>query len=196
MITIVCASANPGKVAELAELLQGVVEFLPRPTDVGEVVEDADTVEGNARLKAQAICHATGQAALADDTVLEVRYLGGAPGVHTARFAGNAATDAQNRALLLQRLQGVPDAERRAQFRTVIVVRWPDGREQVTQGVCLGRIAPEERGTRGFGYDSVFVPDGGHGRTFAEMSDGDKNLISHRGRAVRAFVATVTTNPR
>lgn len=196
MITIVCASANPGKVAELADLLRGIVEFLPRPHDVGDVVEDADTVEGNARLKAQAVCNATGQAALADDTVLEVQYLGGAPGVHTARFAGNAATDAENRALLLQRLHAVPDAERRAQFRTVIVVRWPDGRELVTEGICRGRIAPEERGNRGFGYDSVFVPDEGDGRTFAEMSDGDKNRVSHRGHAVRAFVATVTTNPR
>jgi XTP/dITP diphosphohydrolase len=196
MITIVCASANPGKVAELADLLRGIVEFLPRPDHVGDVIEDADTVEGNARLKAVAICDATGQAALADDTVLEVQHLGGAPGVRTARFAGSGATDAQNRALLLQRLSGVPDAERRARFRTVIVVRWPDGRELVTEGICPGRIAPEERGVRGFGYDSVFVPDDGDGRTFAEMSDRDKNQMSHRGRAVRAFAATVTTNPR
>jgi XTP/dITP diphosphohydrolase len=196
MITIVCASANPGKVAELADLLRGSVQFLPRPDHVGEVTEDADTVEGNARLKAVAICEATGQAALADDTVLEVQHLGGAPGLRTARFAGDDATDAQNRALLLQRLGGVPEAERRARFRTVIVVRWPDGREQVTEGTCHGHIATEERGARGFGYDSVFVPHDGDGRTFAEMSDADKNEISHRGRAVRAFAATVTTNPR
>jgi XTP/dITP diphosphohydrolase len=196
MITIVCASANPGKVAELADLLRGSVQFLPRPDHVGDVTEDADTVEGNARLKAVAICEATGQAALADDTVLEVQHLGGAPGLRTARFAGDDATDAQNRALLLQRLGGVHEAERRARFRTVIVVRWPDGRELVTEGLCHGHIASEERGVRGFGYDSVFVPDDGDGRTFAEMSDADKNQISHRGRAVRAFAATVTTNPR
>lgn len=187
MISIVCATANAGKVAELSALLQGVVHLLPRPTHVGEVIEDADTVEGNARLKAQAICAATGLPALADDTALEVDALGGEPGVHTARFAGPGATDAQNRALLLQRLEGVSDPHRQARFRTVIVVRWPSGEELVTQGVCEGRIAVVERGTRGFGYDSVFIPDDGDASTFAEMSETDKNALSHRGRAVGAL---------
>lgn len=196
MIQIVCASANSGKVAELASLLYGIVEFLPRPEHVGDVIEDADTVEGNARLKAVAICDATGQAALADDTALEVDALSGEPGVRTARFAGDGASDADNRALLLERLQGLEGEARMARFRTVIVVRWPDGHELVAHGVCEGRIAAEERGARGFGYDCVFIPEAGDGRTFAEMSDAEKNAVSHRGRAVRSVVATLTTNPR
>ena len=196
MITIVCASTNAGKIAELAALLDGVVEFLPRPVDLPDVVEDADTIEGNARLKAVAVCAATGLPALADDTALEVDALGGAPGVRTARFAGDQATDADNRALMLQRLAGVPRSERRARFRTVIVVRWPDGRELVSEGSCEGHIAFAERGQRGFGYDPVFVPDGSGDRTFAEMSEAEKNLISHRGRAVRSLAATVSMKPR
>jgi XTP/dITP diphosphohydrolase len=187
MISIVCATANAGKVAELSALLQGVVHFLPRPADVGEVIEDAHTVEGNARLKAVAICSATGLPALADDTALEVDALGGEPGVFTARFAGPNATDEQNKTLLLQRLEGVPDEQRQARFRTVIVVRWPNGRELVTQGVCEGRISTVQRGERGFGYDAVFIPAEGQGRTFAEMSNHDKNALSHRGRAVVAL---------
>lgn len=187
MISIVCATANAGKVAELSTLLQGVVHFIPRPSHVGEVIEDADTVEGNARLKADAIGTATGLPALADDTALEVDALGGAPGIHTARFAGPEATDAENRALLLQRLEGVAEQHRQARFRTVIVVRWPNGDVLVTQGVCEGRIATAERGTRGFGYDAVFIPHDGDGRTFAEMTDTDKNALSHRGRAVEAL---------
>lgn len=196
MITIVCASANAGKVAELTALLHGHAEFLPRPADIPDVVEDADTAEGNARLKALAVCRATGLPALADDTVLEVDALDGAPGLRTARFAGEHATDAQNRALLLSRLEGVEVERRTARFRTVIVVLWPDGRELVAEGICDGHIATAERGDRGFGYDMLFIPSDGNGQTFAEMSEADKNGLSHRGRAVRAFAATVTTNPR
>jgi XTP/dITP diphosphohydrolase len=196
MISIVCASANPGKVAELAALLEGVVEFLPRPSHVGEIIEDAATVEGNARLKATAVCEATGMPALADDTVLEVDHLGGEPGIRTARFAGEGATDAMNRALLLERLSGAPDMLRTARFRTVILVRWPDGQELLTEGICEGRIAQAERGQRGFGYDSLFIPADGDGSTFAEMSESAKNALSHRGRAIRGFAATVTTKPR
>lgn len=199
MTVIVCASTNVGKVAELASLLDGVVEFLPRPVDLPDVIEDAASLEGNARLKATAVCRATGLPALADDTGLEVDALDGAPGVHTARFAGDRATDADNRALLLERLVAVESDRRTARFRTVILVRWPDGRELMAEGVCEGRIADVERGARGFGYDSLFIPDGCGDRTFAEMSDVEKNAVSHRGRAVRALastIATVTTNPR
>ena len=180
---LVCASANPDKVAEIAAILDGVVELLPRPADVPDVVEDADTLTGNARLKAVAISAATGLPAVADDTGLEVTALGGAPGVHAARWAGDGCTYADNRAKLLRELDG--EADRRAAFRTCVLVRWPDGSELAVDGVCSGTIAASERGERGFGYDQLFVPDEGDGRTFAEMSADEKHAISHRGRAFR-----------
>ena len=186
-LRLVCASANPDKVAEIQAILGDVVELLPRPDDVPDVVEDADTLEGNARLKAAAIVGATGTAAVADDTGLEVVALGGAPGVRTARFAGEDATYADNRAELLRRLAGRDD--RRARFRTVAMVVWPDGRELAVEGVCDGTITAAERGARGFGYDAVFAPEDADGRTFAEMSDDEKHAISHRGRAFRALLA-------
>src|SRR5690606_1241034 len=128
-------------------------ELLPRPADVPDVVEDADTLVGNARLKAVAICEATGLPAVADDTGLEVLALGGAPGVHAARWAGEGCTYADNRAKLLGELDG--RADRRAQFRTCVLVRWPDGSELAVDGVCTGTIATSERGERGFGYDPL-----------------------------------------
>jgi XTP/dITP diphosphohydrolase len=186
---LVCASANPDKVAEIAAILADRVELVPRPADVPDVVEDADTLEGNARLKAVAICEATGSAAVADDTGLEVDALGGAPGVHSARYAGDGCTSADNRVKLLRELDGSED--RRAAFRTCVLVRWPDGREVVVEGVCAGTITRVERGSGGFGYDSVFVPDDGDGRTFAEMSDAEKHRLSHRGRAFRNLLAAL-----
>ena len=178
---LVCATANPGKVAEIEVLLHGVVELRPRPADVPEVVEDAGTLIGNARLKARAICAATGQPAVADDTGLEVAALGGEPGVETAYFAGPQATDADNRAKLLRELDGADD--RSAVFRTVALIAYPDGSELAVEGACAGTIATEERGSRGFGFDKLFIPDEGDGRTFAEMSDAEKHALSHRGRA-------------
>ncbi len=169
MRVLVCASANAGKVAEIEALLQGRVELLPRPADVTDVVESADTLEGNARLKAAAVMSATGLPAVADDTGLEVDALGGEPGVHTARFAGEGASDAENRAKLLAALEGRED--RTARFRTCVVVLWPDAHELVVDGVCEGEISRSERGARGFGYDRIFVPADGDGRTFAEMTD-------------------------
>jgi XTP/dITP diphosphohydrolase len=183
---LVCASANPDKVAEMAAILGDAVELLPRPAGIPDVVEDADTLEGNARLKAVAICEATGMAAVADDTGLEVTALGGAPGVYAARYAGEDCSYADNRHKLLGELSGV--ADRSARFRTVVVVRWPDGSELVADGVCPGTISSEERGERGFGYDAVFVPDDSDGRTFAEMTEDEKHAISHRGRAVRELL--------
>ena len=184
-LRLVCASANPDKVAEMAAILGDAVELVPRPADVPDVVEDADTLEGNARLKAAAIAAAAGEAAVADDTGLEVAALGGRPGVRTARFGGEDATDATNRAALLVALDGVDD--RRARFRTVAMVVWPDGRELAADGVCNGTIARSERGERGFGYDRLFVPDEGDGRTFAEMAAAEKHALSHRGRAFRTL---------
>lgn len=189
-IQLVCASANPDKVAEISAILDGVVDLVPRPAAVPDVVEDADTLTGNARLKAVAICEATGKPAVADDTGLEVDALGGAPGVHAAHYAGEGCSYADNRAKLLAELAGAVD--RRARFRTCVLVRWPDGREVAVDGVCEGTITERELGERGFGYDSVFRPDDGDGRTFAEMDEADKHAISHRGRAFRNLLAALS----
>ncbi|MEY4340247.1 MAG: hypothetical protein RLZ14_2097 [Actinomycetota bacterium] len=183
---LVSASANPHKVAEIAALLEGLVELVPRPAEAPEVVEDAGTLEGNARLKAAAICAATGCAAVSDDTGLFVDALDGEPGVDTAYYAGPKATYAQNRAKLLDAMHGASD--RRARFRTVVMVVRPDGSELQVEGVCEGTIATEERGERGFGFDPLFVPADGDGRTFSEMSEAEKNSMSHRGRAFAALV--------
>ena len=152
--------------------------------------ETGETLEDNARLKAVALLEATGVAAVADDTGLEVDALGGAPGVYSSRYAGEQASYAENVAKLLADLAdagaGRPE-QRRARFRTVVVARFPGGREVVAAGAAEGTIAPEARGSGGFGYDPVFVPDGGDGRTYAEMTQAEKNARSHRGRAFRAF---------
>lgn len=185
-LRLVCASANPHKVAEIAAILDGLVELVPRPDGVGDVVEDAGTLEGNARLKANAICAATGLAALADDTGLFVDALDGDPGVETAYFAGPRATDAENRSELLRRMAGVSD--RRATFATVAMVRYPDGSEVAVRGECRGSIATAERGRGGFGYDPLFIPDDGDGSTFAELGEAVKNRLSHRSRALAALV--------
>jgi XTP/dITP diphosphohydrolase len=187
---VVLATANPGKAAEIAQILGDGVTLRPRPDHVPDVVEDADTLEGNARLKAVAICEATGMPALADDTGLEVDALGGAPGVHSARFAGDDGDAVANRAKLLTELGAVgadrPEL-RSARFRTVVLLRRPDGTEVVAEGVVDGHIATDESGEGGFGYDALFVPAQGDGRTFAEMTPDEKNSISHRGRALRAL---------
>ena len=183
---LVSATANPHKVAEIASILAGLVELVARPADVPEVVEDAGTLEGNARLKAASICAATGLPAVSDDTGLFVISLGGEPGVESAYYAGAQATYAENRGKMLRELDGVID--RRASFRTVVMVVWPDGRELRVEGVCAGTIATRERGDRGFGFDPLFIPDDGDGRTFSLMTDTEKNEISHRGRAFAALV--------
>ena len=187
MLQLVCASANPDKVREIQQILAAEVELLPRPGDVADVVEDAGSFIGNARLKASALCAATGRPAVADDTGLEVDALGGAPGVDSAIYAGEGCSYADNRRKLLAELDGV--ADRRAAFRTVAIVVWPDGSELVVEGVCPGVITTEERGEIGFGYDSVFQPDEGDGSTFAEMGAEAKHAISHRGRAFRALLS-------
>ena len=186
---LVCASANPDKVAEMALVLNGIVELLPRPAGLADVVEDADDLEGNARLKAVAVCAAANAAAVSDDTGLEVDALGGEPGVCSARYAGDGASYADNVDKLLAELArvGASTAEARtARFRTAVMVVRPDGSQLSAQGSVEGWIAQRPKGTGGFGYDSVFVPAEGDGRTFAEMGD-KKHVISHRGRALRAL---------
>jgi XTP/dITP diphosphohydrolase len=192
-LRLVLASANPDKVKEIVAVLSAAlpVELLPRPDEVPEVVEDADTLVGNARLKARALVAATGTASVADDTGLEVDALGGAPGVFSARYAGERATYADNVAKLLHQLAALDHhgGARRASFKTVALVVFPDGSDVWAEGVLPGTIATESRGTNGFGYDPVFVPDGGDGRTFAEMQPEEKDAVSHRGRAFRALAA-------
>src|SRR5262249_26958745 len=150
--------------------------------------ETGATLLENATLKAEAALRFTGLPAIADDTGLEVDALGGAPGVHAARFAGPDATYADNVRLLLERMRGVPAERRAARFRTVCVACFPDGRTLVGEGAVEGRIAVAPRGAAGFGYDPVFeLP--GPGKTFAELSASEKNRVSHRARAARALAA-------
>ncbi len=188
MIELVCASANPDKVAEIAAVLDDAVSLQSRPAEMGEVLEDADSLEGNAMLKARAVCEFAGAAALADDTGLEVDALGGAPGVYSARFAGPSASYSDNLARLLQELQAVPAAHRTARFRTVAVVCYPDGAALSAEGVVEGMILEAPRGRGGFGYDPVFAPLEGGGLSFAEMDSAAKHAVSHRGRALRALL--------
>ena len=189
---LVLATANPDKAREIADALAGF-ELVARPAEVPDVDETADTLEGNARLKAQALCRATGEAAVADDTGLEVEALAGRPGVFSSRFAGPQATYADNVAKLLADLDGV--ADRRARFRTIALVAFPDGREVLAEGTVNGHIATSARGEHGFGYDPVFVPDEDDGRTFAEMTLAEKQAVSHRGRAFRALAQALWTSP-
>ncbi len=190
---LVLATANPDKARELAALLQGF-EVVPRPAGLPDVDETEDTLEGNARLKAVAVMQATGEPAVADDTGLEVDALDGRPGVWAARYAGAGATYADNVNKLLGELDGVPPERRRARFRTVAVALFPDGREVLAEGSVEGTIADAARGEGGFGYDPVFVPDGGDGRTFAEMTTAEKSAVSHRGRALRALAARLSAS--
>ncbi len=191
-LRLVLASANPDKAAEIADILGEVpgLVLLPRPDAVPEVIEDGDTLTDNARLKAVAMRDATGEPAVADDTGLEVTALGGAPGVFSARFAGEDATYADNVAKLVRELAAAGATEpsqRIARFRTVALVSFPGGDELVAEGEVIGSIAQKPAGASGFGYDPLFVPEGGGGRTFAQMSRAEKHRLSHRGRAFRAL---------
>jgi len=184
---LVLATANPGKVRELRRL---VVEWGPvgvrSLADWPRVVlppEDGVTYEENAVLKARAVSEATGLAALADDSGLEVAGLGWGPGVRSARYA---PTDAARIEKLLGALRGKPEAMRAARFVCVVALVWPDGRTETARGECPGRIADAPRGEGGFGYDPVFVADE-LGVSFAEASAAEKEAVSHRGRAVRAL---------
>jgi XTP/dITP diphosphohydrolase len=181
---VVVASKNPDKIAEIEAVLASLEPpIVVIPGHVWEDVEETeDTLEGNALLKARAVVAATGHAAVADDTGLEVDVLSGAPGVRTARYAGESATYADNVAKLLADLG---DADRRtARFRTAVAVVTPAGEELVVEGVLEGTITRERRGDGGFGYDPIFDVDG---RTLAEISPAEKNSISHRALALIAL---------
>ncbi|MFV0524076.1 MAG: RdgB/HAM1 family non-canonical purine NTP pyrophosphatase [Acidimicrobiales bacterium] len=186
---LVLATANQGKVAELVGLLGHRYQVEPRPADLPETVEDGDSLDANARKKAIEVAGRTRTLALADDSGLFVDALGGRPGVHTARFAGEHATSADNVAALLAAMVDLREGpDRSARFVTVIAMAWPGGEVRTVQGEVAGVIVRRPAGDNGFGYDPVFSPDEGDGRTFAEMSPEEKQAISHRARAVAAAV--------
>ncbi len=194
MTKFVIASANPDKAREIVAVLTDEalsLELVARPPEVPDVDEVGETLEDNARIKAVALCAATALPAVADDTGLHVDALGGAPGVHTARYAGEDATYTDNVEKLLGELDALPLEQRGARFATVAVARWPDGLEVAALGEVEGVITAAPRGDGGFGYDPVFVPLEGDGRTFAEMTDREKNALSHRARAFHTLAQGV-----
>jgi XTP/dITP diphosphohydrolase len=184
---LLVATMNAGKLAEYRRLLGDIpglelesMASLPQPIDV---FEDSDTFYGNALKKATEIAEGAGMRCLADDSGLEVDALDGRPGVHSARYAGDGASDEQNNTKLLDELSGFADDERTARFRCAIVIVDGEGRELArAEGTCEGRISREPKGTHGFGYDPVFVPDG-YTETMAELGPETKNEISHRAEA-------------
>ncbi len=191
MYKIVLASRNRKKIRELETLLSDLsskVQVLSLD-DIGyteEIIEDGDTFSDNSRIKASVPAR-LGYIGIADDSGLEVDALGGAPGVYSARFSGEGATDGSNNEKLLSLLSDVPDEKRTARFRTVVTCAFPDGTDFQVEGVCEGTILRAADGDGGFGYDPLFyyAP---LGKTFASLSADEKNAVSHRGRAMREFV--------
>ncbi|HEU4837006.1 MAG TPA: RdgB/HAM1 family non-canonical purine NTP pyrophosphatase [Pyrinomonadaceae bacterium] len=187
MRSLLLGTRNPGKVIEIADILADSgwsFSSLQEFPDVGEAEENFVTFAENAIAKAQFYASATGLCALADDSGLEVAALNGAPGVFSARYAGAHASDADRRTLLLSELAKTGDTNRRARFVAVVAIATPSGEVlNVSEGICEGNITFAPRGTGGFGYDPLFVPDG-HDQTFAELPDTIKNRISHRARAL------------
>ncbi len=177
---VVLASGNAHKVEEVGEILGEAVELSAFDTGAEET---GTTFEENALLKARAASLGTGLLAVADDSGIEIDALGGAPGVHSARWTDEHDWIPR----VLRELAGVAPAERTARFVSAAAAVWPDGREVVRRGVVEGRVAPAARGSGGFGYDPIFVPVEGDGRTFGEMSAEEKHALSHRGRSFRAL---------
>ncbi|MFH1689868.1 MAG: XTP/dITP diphosphatase [Candidatus Eisenbacteria bacterium] len=187
MRRVVLATRNAHKIEELSAMLTGlpieVLSFADFP-DLPEVVEDGTTLEANAVKKAERVAAFTGLPSLADDTGLEVKALGGAPGVHSARYAGESATGAANNAKLLAELAGIAGGERAAAFRCVVALAAPGDETRTVEGATHGVILEAPRGEGGFGYDPLFLPDG-HARSYAEMTSAEKNTVSHRGKAIK-----------
>jgi XTP/dITP diphosphohydrolase len=192
MIEIVLATRNAHKVMEVQRILDAIcdditVVDLSAWPDAPEVVEDAPTFAGNALLKARALAAHTGKPTMADDSGICVDALNGMPGIFSARWSGSHGNDAQNLQLLLDQLQDVPDSRRSAQFACAVALATPEGDERVVEGVVDGEIVRAPRGVDGFGYDPIFQPYG-YDRTTAELTAEEKDAISHRGQALRAFV--------
>ncbi len=183
----VIATRNRGKLRELQKLLADFgLKILPldQYPAIGPIEEDGSSFFENAMKKARIVAEKTGLIAIADDSGLEVDVLNGAPGIYSARYAGEKASDEENYRKLLAVMKDVPGWERGAQFRCVMVVYRPDGKWITTEGICRGRITSVPRGNRGFGYDPVFMPEGST-CTMAEMGQEEKNRISHRGKALK-----------
>jgi XTP/dITP diphosphohydrolase len=193
LLSVVLATSNEGKLNELRALFGDLpVQLLGQGAVLGSdpaVVEYGSTLEENAIIKARAACAATGLYALADDSGLEVDALGGRPGVRSARFAHERATDAENNAALLRELEEVEDEGRKARFRCVLALAspWDPEHVELAEGTCEGLIARAPRGSGGFGYDPLFIVPELGGRAMAELSDDEKNGVSHRARAARAM---------
>lgn len=187
MRSLLLGTRNPGKVIEIVSILaesDWSFSSLQEFPNVGEAEENFATFAENAIAKAQFYASATGLCALADDSGLEVEALGGAPGVFSARYAGAHASDADRRTLLLSELSKLGDSNRRARFVAVVAISKPNGEIlSISEGICNGTITFAPRGTGGFGYDPLFIPDG-YAQTFAELPDTIKNQISHRARAL------------
>lgn len=193
-MSIVLATRNQNKLNELRAILGSILDKVEIKTlkdfpGIPDVDETEPTLKGNALKKARAVYQATGLPTLADDSGLEVFYLAKRPGVLSSRYAGPGATDEQNNKKLLAELKGVPPRRRNAQFRCVIAFVGA-GCERIAEGICLGRIAESPRGTGGFGYDPLFIPEG-FDQTFAELPAEVKNRISHRSRALRSIIPFV-----
>ena len=189
---ILIATMNTGKLREYERLLAEApgleLETMAALPEAIDVVEDRDTFRGNALKKAMEIATVAGMPCLADDSGLEVDALGGRPGVYSARYAGEGSTDAENNAKLLDELSGIADDERTARFQCAIVIVDKSGRElAIAEGACEGRIGSEPRGSHGFGYDPLFVPEG-YAQTMAELGPETKNEISHRAKAAAKLV--------
>lgn len=187
---VIVATGNAGKLAEIRSALADTGwEFVTIDEAGGwdSPEETGDTFIDNARIKAQAARDLYGGATLADDSGLEVDALDGAPGVYSARFSGECATDASNNERLLGALRDVPEGERTARFRCVVVLIAEDGSQTVATGACEGRIGFDPRGEGGFGYDPLFLPDAAPGRSMGELGMVEKNAISHRGAALKAL---------
>ena len=200
----IAATNNPGKMAEMRRILERMGHTVRSQREAGvtlEPEENGTTFAENARIKARAICAAAGTATIADDSGLCVDALDGAPGVYSARYCGRHGDDEANNDKLLEELAGVPEGKRAARFVSSICVCLPGGRCAVFEGVCPGRVGFVRRGTNGFGYDPLFIPDevgvpggGGtaentQGRSYAELSAAEKDAISHRGRAMERMEA-------
>ncbi len=190
MKKILIASNNPHKITEIKSVLKDVNDIqILSPKDLGidaDVVEDGNSLEENALIKAKAIHKISNLPCVSDDTGLFVDALNGEPGIYSARYSGESATYADNCNKLLTNLKNTPDENRTARFESVICFYENENKNHFFKGICKGKIIKEPRGENGFGYDPLFMPDG-FDRTFAEMPDDDKNKISHRGKALEGF---------
>lgn len=184
---IVAATGNKHKIEEIESITKkfGMNVITKAEAGVGdlEVEETGTTFEENSLIKAEAIMKATGMPAIADDSGLEADVLNGAPGVYSARFSGEGATDESNNAKLLKLMENIPDDERSARFVSVVTLCFPDGTVVAARGECPGTLRRSPRGDGGFGYDPLFVPVG-YDKTYAEISAEEKNIISHRAKAL------------